>query len=178
MPGSPADHWRDTTRRVGGRPSLLRDEGGVHVGAPGYSVRAGIAGFSAFPPYTPATDSATPDSERVRSLDALLPSDIARAAEGVGVAKATMRFDRLFVLGVLAGAFIALGAMFSTVVTADGDLDPGLARLLAGIVFSLGLVLVVVAGAELFTGNNLMAIAFASGRIRLGALLQIGRAHV
>jgi formate/nitrite transporter len=139
---------------------------------PGYSVRISIAGFSAFLPYTPATDSTTPDSERVRSLDALLPSDIARAAEGVGVAKATMRFDRLFVLGVLAGAFIALGAMFSTVVTAGGALDPGLARLLAGIVFSLGLVLVVVAGAELFTGNNLMAIAFASRRIRLRALLR------
>jgi len=83
-----------------------------------------------------------------------------------------MRFDRLFVLGLLAGAFIALGAMFSTVVTAGSDLDPGLARLLAGIVFSLGLVLVVVAGAELFTGNNLMAIAFASRRIRLRALLR------
>lgn len=131
-----------------------------------------IAGSDATAPYTPATDSATPDSERVQSLDALLPSDVARAAERVGVAKATMRFDRLFVLGVLAGAFIALGAMFSTVVTAGGGLDPGLARLLAGIVFSLGLVLVVVAGAELFTGNNLMAIAFASRRIRLHALLR------
>ena len=123
-------------------------------------------------PYTPATDASISDGERVQSLDALLPSDVARAAEGVGVAKATMRFDRLFVLGVLAGAFIALGAMFSTVVTAGGGLDPGLARLLGGVVFSLGLVLVVVAGAELFTGNNLMAIAFASGRIRLGALLR------
>jgi len=108
----------------------------------------------------------------VRSLDALLPADVARAAEGVGVAKATMRFERLFVLGVLAGAFISLGAMFSTVVTSGGDLDPGLARLLGGIVFSLGLVLVVVAGAELFTGNNLMVIAFASRRIRLRALLR------
>jgi formate/nitrite transporter len=88
------------------------------------------------------------------------------------VAKATMRFDRLFVLGVLAGAFISLGAMFSTVVTAGGDIAPGLARLLAGLVFSLGLILVVVAGAELFTGNNLMSIAFASRRIRLRALLR------
>lgn len=133
---------------------------------------AGITGAVECEPYTAATDSSSTDRERARSLDALLPADIARAAEGVGVAKATMRFDRLFVLGVLAGAFISLGAMFSTVVTAGGTLDPGLARLLGGIVFSLGLVLVVVGGAELFTGNNLMAIAFASRRIRLRALLR------
>jgi formate/nitrite transporter len=131
-----------------------------------------IAGPGAGRSYTAATDSTIPDGERVRSLDALLPPDVARAAEGVGVTKATMRFDRLFVLGVLAGAFIALGSMFSTVVTVGGDLDPGLARLLGGLVFSLGLVLVVVAGAELFTGNNLIAIAFASRRIRFVALLR------
>jgi formate/nitrite transporter len=83
-----------------------------------------------------------------------------------------MRFDRLFVLGVLAGSFISLGAMFSTVVTAGGDMAPGVARLLSGLVFSLGLILVVIAGAELFTGNNLMSIAFASRRIRLRALLR------
>jgi formate/nitrite transporter len=88
------------------------------------------------------------------------------------VAKATMRVDRLFVLGVLAGAFIALGAVFSTVATAGGDVPPGVARLLGGLTFSLGLILVVIAGAELFTGNNLMAIAFASRRIRLRALLR------
>jgi formate transporter len=62
--------------------------------------------------------------------------------------------------------------MFSTVVTAGGDIPPGIARLLGGLAFSLGLILVVVAGAELFTGNNLMAIAFASRRIRLQALLR------
>lgn len=132
----------------------------------------GIAVADRRPPYTPATDPTIPSGERASSLDALLPADVARAAERVGVAKATMRFDRLFALGVLAGAFIALGAMFSTVVTVGGGLDPGLARLLGGLVFSLGLILVVVAGAELFTGNNLMAIAFASRRIRLRALLR------
>ena len=83
-----------------------------------------------------------------------------------------MRVHRLFVLGVLAGAFIALGAVFSTVVTSGGGIPPGVARLLGGLAFSLGLILVVIAGAELFTGNNLMAIACASRRIRLRALLR------
>jgi formate/nitrite transporter len=124
------------------------------------------------PTYTPATDPSHPEPDPARSFDALLPPEIARAAEQVGVAKATMRFDRLFVLGMLAGAFIGLGAMFSTVVTAGGGIPPGIARLLAGVVFSLGLVLVVIAGAELFTGNNLMVIAFASRRIRLTSLLR------
>jgi formate transporter len=105
-------------------------------------------------------------------FDALLPPDIARRAETVGVAKATMRFDRLVVLSVLAGAFISLGAMFATVVTAGGGIAPGVARVLGGLVFSLGLILVVVAGAELFTGNTLVVIATASRRVRVGALLK------
>jgi formate/nitrite transporter len=105
------------------------------------------------------------------SFDALLPADIARRAEAVGVAKAATRLDRLVVLGVLAGAFISLGAVFSTVVTAAGGMAPGLTRLLAGLTFSLGLVLVVVAGAELFTGNALLVIATASRRVRIRALL-------
>lgn len=106
------------------------------------------------------------------SFDALLPPDIARRAETVGVAKATMRFDRLAVLSVLAGAFISLGAMFATVVTAGGGIPPGVARVLGGLVFSLGLILVVVAGAELFTGNTLVVIATASRRVRISALLR------
>jgi formate/nitrite transporter len=106
------------------------------------------------------------------SFDALLPADIARRAEAVGVAKAAIRFDRLVALGVLAGAFISLGAVFSTVVTAGGGMAPGLTRLLGGLSFSLGLVLVVVAGAELFTGNTLLVIATASRRVRIRALLR------
>jgi formate transporter len=105
-------------------------------------------------------------------VDALLPPDVARRAEDVGVAKVTMPTESLFVLAVLAGAFITLGAVFSTVVTAGGGLAPGPARLLGGLVFSLGLVLVVVAGAELFTGNALVAIATASRRVRVRALLR------
>ena len=114
----------------------------------------------------------TTDHNEGASLDALLPAEIARRAEAVGAAKVEMRFDRLAVLSVVAGAFIALGGVFSTVVTAGGGIAPGLARLLGGLVFSLGLILVVVAGAELFTGNTLGVIAAANRRVRLGALLR------
>jgi formate transporter len=105
-------------------------------------------------------------------LDALPPADVARKAEAVGVAKAGMAPLDVFVLAVLAGAFIALGAAFSTTVAAGGgDVPYGLLRLLAGLAFSLGLVLVVVAGAELFTGNNLIVMAWASRRVRTVELL-------
>ena len=77
------------------------------------------------------------------------------------------------ILGPLAGAFIAFGAIFMTVVlTGAGELPWGVARLLAGIVFSLGLILVIVGGAELFTGDSLMIVAIASRRITFGALLR------
>jgi formate transporter FocA len=81
---------------------------------------------------------------------------------------------RTFVLAVLAGAFIALGAMFATTVVAGAaDALPfGVARLLAGLVFCLGLILVVVAGAELFTGNNLIAMAWAERRVSAARLLR------
>lgn len=106
------------------------------------------------------------------SLDALPPAAVARKAEGVGVVKAGMPALDLFVLAVLAGAFIALGAAFATTVASGGDLPYGLTRLLTGLAFSLGLILVVVAGAELFTGNNLIVMARASGRIGTFALLR------
>jgi formate transporter len=105
-------------------------------------------------------------------LDALPPGDVARKAESVGVAKAGMRPLDVFVLGVLAGAFIALGAAFATTVGAGGtDLPYGVLRLLVGLAFTLGLILVVVAGAELFTGNNLIVMAWASRRISSRRLL-------
>jgi formate transporter len=106
------------------------------------------------------------------SLDALVPAAIARKAEDVGVAKTEMQSAKLFVLAVLAGAFISLGALFSTVVTAGGGTSPGISRLLGGVVFSLGLVLIVIGGAELFTGNTLVVIAYASRRVRLARLLR------
>lgn len=110
------------------------------------------------------------------SLDALLPADMATRAEAVGVAKAALPLRRLVPLGVLAGSFIGLGACFSTVATVGvgngGTLDPGLARVLGGTVFALGLVLVVVSGAELFTGNTLIVIAAASRKVSIGRLLR------
>jgi formate transporter len=106
-------------------------------------------------------------------IDAMLPPEMALACEAAGAAKAGRDAVALVVLGLLAGAFIALGAIFMTVVlTGAGDLPWGVARLLAGIVFSLGLILVIVGGAELFTGDSLMIVACASRRITLAALIR------
>jgi formate transporter len=98
---------------------------------------------------------------------------MARRAEELGAAKATMDTGRLVSLAVLAGAFIAFGAIFSTVALAGAGGAPwGATRVLAGIVFSVGLILVVVGGAELFTGNNLIVMAWAGGRVSAWALLR------
>lgn len=107
-------------------------------------------------------------------LDALLPAEMALRAEQVGVTKAALGTVPLVVLAVLAGAFIALGAAFSTTVVAGaaGTVPYGIARLLAGLVFSLGLILVVVGGAELFTGNNLIVMAWANGKVSTPLLLR------
>lgn len=108
-----------------------------------------------------------------RGVDALMPADMALACEAAGAAKAGRDALSLIVLGVLAGAFIALGAVFMTVVSAgSSELPWGLARLLAGLVFSLGLILVIVGGAELFTGDSLMVVACASRRITIRSLLR------
>jgi formate transporter len=113
-------------------------------------------------------------------IDALLPQEMAERAEVLGAQKAEMSFLRTFMLAVLAGAFIGLGALFATTVSSgtlpapgSGASAPyGVVRLLAGLVFSLGLILVVVGGAELFTGNNLIVMAWASGKVAGGRLLR------
>ena len=94
--------------------------------------------------------------------DAHPPRDIALLVERLGVAKAKTDAVTLLVLAVLAGAFVSLGALFFTVVVTQSQLGFGVTRLLGGVSFSLALILVVVAGAELFTGNNLLAMAWAS----------------
>jgi formate/nitrite transporter FocA (FNT family) len=111
--------------------------------------------------------------QRVHRVDALMPAEIAVACEAAGAAKAGRDALALVVLGVLAGAFIAFGAVFMTIVLTGAEGLPwGVARRLAGLVFSLGLILVMVGGAELFTGDSLLIVAYASGRIMLRALLR------
>lgn len=108
-------------------------------------------------------------------IDALLPAEIALKAEAVGVQKTRLDLLTLIALAILAGAFIGLGAMFATTVLAgaDGALPYGVARLLAGIVFCLGLILVIVGGAELFTGNALIVMAWAAGKVGLRQMLRV-----
>lgn len=108
------------------------------------------------------------------SFDALLPPEMASKAENAGVAKANLGTLRMFALSVLAGAFIAMGAIFATTVTTGGSgaLPFGVVKLLGGLVFCLGLILVVVAGAELFTGNNLIVMAWASRKVSTGKMLR------
>jgi formate transporter len=114
------------------------------------------------------------DGGTKHNIDALLPVDIAQKAEAVGVQKTRLDFVSLLTLAVLGGAFIALGAMFATTVLAgaDGVIPFGVSRLLSGLVFCLGLILVVVGGAELFTGNTLMVMAWAAGKVRLAEMLR------
>lgn len=107
------------------------------------------------------------------SIEAMMPPAMALACEAAGAAKARRDALSLLILGLLAGAFIAFGAIFMTVVlTGSTGLPWGVGRLLAGLVFSLGLILVIVGGAELFTGDTLMIVAYASKRISLQALLR------
>ncbi len=107
-------------------------------------------------------------------IDALLPPEMAERAEQVGVRKAALRAEVMFALAMLAGAFIGLGAMLSTVaLTGTATAWPlGASRLLAGLSFSLGLILVVVGGAELFTGNSLLVMAWCARKVSTPALLR------
>jgi len=106
-------------------------------------------------------------------IDALLPGEMATRAEYIGVRKAETPAWTMFTLAILAGAFIALGAVFATNTAAGSSVLPfGVAKLLTGLVFCLGLILVVVGGAELFTGNNLIVMAWASGKVTGKALLR------
>lgn len=107
------------------------------------------------------------------SFDALMPQAMAEKAEGVGTKKAGLDTVTTFTLAILAGAFIGCGAIFCTTVLAGtSSLPYGVQRLLGGLAFTLGLILVVVGGSELFTGNNLISMAFASGKVKWYALLR------
>jgi formate transporter FocA len=138
--------------------------------------KIGVVSTRTVPDSSPARTAAGDGAFRApaASFDALLPPEMAAKAESIGVTKARLASSDMFVLAVLAGAFIALGAMFATTVTAGtaGAVPYGVARLLAGLVFCLGLILVVVAGAELFTGNHLIVMAWADRRVALSRMLR------
>ena len=105
-------------------------------------------------------------------FDAYAPKKIAERVENIGVTKTRLPLLTEATLGVLAGGFIGLGALYFTLVTSDSSLTFAASRLLGGLTFSLGLILVVVAGAELFTGNNFLVMAWASRRITTRELLK------
>jgi len=104
----------------------------------------------------------------------LLPSEMAQKGEEIGIRKANLDFLSMFALAILAGAFISLGAIFATIAWTNPIVDVpwSLGRIIAGLVFSLGLILVIVGGAELFTGNNLIVMAWASRRLSTKKLLR------
>lgn len=119
------------------------------------------------------TDANAGNSPRLVTFDALMPAAMAARAEEAGVKKAGIDTLTLLALSVLAGAFISFGAIFATTVGAGGaELPYGVARLLTGLVFSVGLILVVVGGAELFTGNNMIVMAWANRRVTIGDVLR------
>ena len=108
----------------------------------------------------------------ILGFDAFSPKEIAEKVESVGVTKARLPILPTLMLGVLAGGFIGLGALYFALVVSDAQLSFGIARVLGGVVFSLGLILVVVAGAELFTGNNLLVMAWADRKITTAEMLR------
>lgn len=104
--------------------------------------------------------------------DAYSPAQMALRVETIGVSKKHMPVLQLFTLGILAGAFIDFGGMFYTLVVTDPQTSIGITKMLGGMAFSLGLILVIVGGAELFTGNNLIFMAWADRKVTTTALLR------
>ncbi len=107
-----------------------------------------------------------------KPVDPYSPKQIAALVETAGINKAQLPLEKLLTLGILAGVFIAFGSMLFTLAITDSHLGFGPTRVLGGLVFSLGLILVVIAGAELFTGNNLIVIAWADKKLSTLSLLR------
>lgn len=105
------------------------------------------------------------------SVDAYTPAEIAKRVEQASIAKTKGQFQKVLALAILAGVFIALGATFFIYITHQAVASSVLLKLVGSICFCLGLILVVVAGAELFTGNNLLVIAYVDKKITLKQLL-------
>lgn len=106
------------------------------------------------------------------NFDDYTPAEMEKRVEQASIRKANLSWLSLLMLSLLAGTFIAIAAEFYTVVTFDSNISVGFTRLIGGICFSVGLILVIVAGAELFTGNNLVVIGFASGIVNYKQVLK------
>ena len=117
-------------------------------------------------------DQATPPQPPIFSLNAYSPAQIKEAVETTGVKKANLPLQASFMLAIVAGGSIGLGALYYSIVASDAALSFATIRVVGGLVFSLGLALVMVGGAELFTGNNLIVMAWASGKVSSSAMLR------
>ena len=117
-------------------------------------------------------DRASAPQPPIFNSNAYSPAEIKEAVEKVGVKKAKLPSLASFMLAVIAGGSIGLGALYYTVIVSDAELSFATARVMGGLVFSLGLAIVLVGGAELFTGNNLIVMAWASGHVTTKEMLR------
>jgi formate transporter len=111
------------------------------------------------------------DAATLPSPDAFAPAAVAERVSKAGVTKSNLKFGQMLWLAILAGVFIGLGAEYCTLVITGSSAGFGLTKLIGGLAFSLGLILVLIAGAELFTGNNLLTMAWLDGRVSTRKLL-------
>jgi formate transporter len=118
------------------------------------------------------TDPARAPPPPIFNFNAYSPAEIQEATEKVGVKKVNMPFLPSFMLAVVAGGGIGFGALYYTIVASDADLSFATIRVVGGLVFSLGLAIVLVGGAELFTGNNQIVMAWASRKVSSRAMLR------
>jgi formate/nitrite transporter len=117
-------------------------------------------------------DRTSPPQPPIFNLNAYSPAEIKEAVEKVGAKKANLPFLASLMLAVIAGGSIGLGALYYTVIVSDAELTFAAARMMGGLAFSLGLVIILIGGAELFTGNNLIVMAWASGHVSTKGMLR------
>lgn len=122
--------------------------------------------------YNQAREAQQMRDDNIQTADDYKPSEIAQKVETIGVAKADMSWQPLFVLSLMAGAFIAFGGAFFTTVITGSSLGLGLTKLVGGVAFSCGLIMVIIGGAELFTGNNMIVMAWVSRKIRFWSMIR------
>jgi formate transporter len=120
---------------------------------------------------TGMVEGASTPQPPIFNLQAYSPAEIKEAVEKVGVKKANLPFLASFMLAIVAGGGVGLGALYYTIVASDASLGFATTRVVGGLVFTLGLALVLVGGAELFTGNNLIVMAWASGKVSTRTML-------